>query len=70
MFLDKDGPVWYTIRSLAQHLKHEKINYAVIGGLAVYEHGYERTTRDCDILLSKAVSLFLSISYWMGSFSN
>jgi hypothetical protein len=58
MFLNKDGPVWLTIRSLAKHLKDEKVSYAVVGGLAVYAHGYERTTRDCDILLSKAVNIF------------
>jgi hypothetical protein len=50
LFLNKDGPVWLTIKSLSNHLKDEKIDYAVIGGLAVYTHGYERTTIDCDIL--------------------
>ena len=60
-FLNKDGPVWLSIRSLAKDLKKEKIDYAVIGGLAVYTHGYERTTNHCDILLAKSVNIFLTI---------
>ncbi|CAF0929409.1 unnamed protein product [Rotaria sordida] len=54
MFFNKDGPIWLTIRSLVKSLEDQKVNYAVIGGLAVYAHGYERTTHDCDILLSRA----------------
>ncbi len=50
-FLNKDGPVQLSIRSITKDLKEEKIDYAVIGGLAVYAHGYEKTTHDCDILL-------------------
>jgi len=50
LFLNKDGPVWLTIKSLSNHLKDEKIDYAAIGGLAVYTQSYERTTIDCDIL--------------------
>ena len=58
LFLNKNGPVWLTVQSLCKQLKNENIDYAVIGGLAVYIHGYERTTHDCDILLAKAVNLF------------
>ncbi|CAF3856067.1 unnamed protein product [Rotaria magnacalcarata] len=54
MFLNKDGPVWLTIKSLTNGLESHKVDYAIIGGLAVYAHGYERTTTGCDILLSKA----------------
>ncbi|CAF5147146.1 unnamed protein product [Rotaria sp. Silwood1] len=54
MFLNKDGPVWLTIKSLTNGLEDQKVNYAIIGGLAVYAHGYKRTTHDCDILLSRA----------------
>jgi hypothetical protein len=31
------------IKSITRDLKHEKIDYAVIGGLGVYVHGYRRT---------------------------
>jgi hypothetical protein len=40
----------------------------IIGGLAVYAHGYERTTRDCDILLSKTVNMFLSINKYLSEY--
>jgi hypothetical protein len=58
LFLNKEGPVWLSIKSITKDLKHEKIDYAVIGGLAVYAHGYRRTTDDCDILLAKSVNIF------------
>lgn len=45
-FLNKDGPVQLSIKSITKDLKEKKIYYAVIGGLAVYAHGYERTTHD------------------------
>jgi len=64
-FLNKDGPIWLTIKSLTHNLNDEKINYAVIGGLAVYQHGYERTTRNCDILLAKAVNTLLPINKYL-----
>ena len=68
MLLNKDGPVWLTIKSLTSQLKNENINYAVIGGLAVYQHGYERTTPDCDILLPKVVNMFLSINQYLTNY--
>lgn len=55
MFLNKSGPVWATVRSLADQLRDGSINYAVIGGLAVFSQGYERTTNDIDILLARSV---------------
>jgi len=57
LFHDKRGPVWSTLKLITDKLKQDKIDYAVIGGLAVYEHGYERTTRDCNLLLTKAVNI-------------
>ncbi len=65
LFLNKDGPVWLTVKSLTRNLNEEKINYAIICGLAVYQHGYERTTRDCDILLSKTVNTLLSMNKYL-----
>jgi hypothetical protein len=62
MFFDKTAPVWLALKSLTADLNHEKLNYAVIGGIAVYMYGYERTTNDCDILLSKEVNTFVSIN--------
>lgn len=55
MFLNQTGPVWLAARSLIDGMREEKINYAVIGGLAVYAHGSQRTTSDIDILLARSV---------------
>ncbi|XP_037035126.1 uncharacterized protein LOC119073639 [Bradysia coprophila] len=54
LFHDKRGPVWATLKILTDTLKRHNINYAVVGGVAVHIHGYERLTNDCDILLAKA----------------
>ena len=55
MFHNKTGTVWLTLKNLTNEMKRENIDYAIIGGLAVYHHGYERTTTDCDFLLTKTV---------------
>ncbi|MBU0744700.1 MAG: nucleotidyl transferase AbiEii/AbiGii toxin family protein [Gammaproteobacteria bacterium] len=34
-----------------QRLNEAKVQYIVIGGCAIFLHGYERTTRDIDILI-------------------
>jgi hypothetical protein len=68
LFLNKSGPVWMAIKSITRDLKHENIDYAVIGGLAVYAHGYRRTTHDCDILLAKSVNIFLTIQNYLFKF--
>jgi len=65
LFLNKEGPVWLSIKSITKDLKHEKIDYAVIGGLAVCTHGYQRTTHNCDILLAKSVNIFLTIRNYL-----
>lgn len=55
IFHDKRGPVWQALKILVEELDRNKIDYAIVGGLAVYNHGYERTTNNCDVLLSKKV---------------
>lgn len=55
MFHDKTGAVWLTLNRITEEMKKENIDYAIIGGLAVYHHGYERSTNDCDFLLTKSV---------------
>jgi len=39
---------------LVQALEGAGISYAIVGGMAVYAHGHERTTRDVDVLLTEA----------------
>lgn len=55
MFHNKTGTVWLTLKNLTNEMKRENIDYVIIGGLAVYHHGYERTTTDCNFLLTKTV---------------
>ena len=35
-------------------LARSRVSYALVGGVAVIHHGYERTTRDIDLLLDRA----------------
>ena len=51
MFFVKKGPVWDTLRRLEQRLHEEKIDYVVIGGLALNAYNYPRQTVDVDVVL-------------------
>jgi len=48
------GPLHITLRRLAQRLNAEGIAYALLGGLALAEHGYPRLTEDVDLLVTRA----------------
>ncbi len=48
----KQGVVYNTLERLARRLKDEQIPYAVIGGMALNLHDYERMTRDIDVLMT------------------
>lgn len=50
----KQGVVYGSMRRLAKRLDEENIPYAVIGGMAVTEHGHPRLTLDVDVLLTPA----------------
>ncbi len=50
----KQGPVFSTLERLARRLKEEEIPYAVVGGMALNLHGFERMTRDVDIVMTAA----------------
>jgi hypothetical protein len=47
------GDVFDTVRRLATELESQGIPYAVVGGLAVGEHGYVRATTDVDVLMTR-----------------
>jgi len=47
------GDVRVTMRRLAARLAAEAIPYAVVGGMALGEHGYVRMTDDIDVLLTR-----------------
>ncbi|HJQ83832.1 MAG TPA: hypothetical protein VKA21_07145 [Candidatus Binatia bacterium] len=45
------GPVDETLSRVGRILRAAKIPFAVAGGFAVIEHGYERFTKDVDVLV-------------------
>ena len=53
MFFQKKDRVHQTMRRAARRLEKAKIPYAVLGGMALNAHRYERTTNDVDILLTR-----------------
>jgi hypothetical protein len=46
------GRLYETLRRLTQRLETEGIPYALLGGLALAEHGYPRLTEDIDLLMT------------------
>ena len=51
-FFMKDDPVHQSLRDITHRLGDLGIDYAVVGGMALVAHGYDRTTVDVDILLT------------------
>src|SRR5207247_6911703 len=41
-----------TLRRITERLEDLEIPYAVVGGLALFRHGYRRFTEDVDILVT------------------
>lgn len=53
-FFDGGGTLRRALRGLVERLDSAGIHYALLGGLALAEHGYARMTQDIDLLLSPA----------------
>lgn len=53
-FFAGSGTLYQTLHRLVERLRAEGIDYALLGGLALGEHGYPRLTQDIDLLLSPA----------------
>jgi len=53
-FFAGGGTLRQTLHRLVERLTAEGIDYALLGGLALGEHGYPRLTQDIDLLLSPA----------------
>ncbi len=49
----KQDPVHSTLERLARRLREENIPYALVGGMALGLHGYERMTRDLHVLMTE-----------------
>ena len=52
-FFMRDDPVHLSLRRIAEKLDQLEIPYAVVGGMALVAHGYDRTTLDVDILVTR-----------------
>jgi hypothetical protein len=53
LFMQAKDPANVSLRRLVRRLTKAKIPHAVMGGLAVYAHGYHRMTIDVDVLLTR-----------------
>lgn len=53
LFFEDKGRVRETLRRITRRLNELNIPYAVVGGMALFQHGYERFTEDVDILVTQ-----------------
>ena len=49
-FFERRGKVYETLARITRRLKEEEIPFALIGGMAVAAHGFNRFTEDVDLL--------------------
>ena len=49
-----DGDVHRALEKLIRLLEEDGIDYAIVGAMALNEHGYRRATEDVDVLLNRA----------------
>lgn len=42
-----------TLRGIAERLDGLKVPYAIVGGMALFQHGYRRFTEDVDVLVGR-----------------
>jgi hypothetical protein len=54
MHFDKGSAVHKTLERISEKLSELGVPYAVVGGMAMFFHGYRRFTEDVDILVSGA----------------
>jgi hypothetical protein len=53
LYFEGESLVQKTLRRIARRLDELEVPYAVVGGMALFAHGYERFTQDIDILVSR-----------------
>lgn len=53
MHFEEKNAVHDTLRRIAQRLAELKIPYAIVGGMAMFAHGFRRFTEDVDILVTR-----------------
>jgi len=53
LYFEGKGKVQEALRRITSRLDELEIPYAVVGGLALYKHGYRRFTEDVDLLVKR-----------------
>jgi hypothetical protein len=53
-FFQGEGPIHDALDKLTRTLEAQGIPYAIVGGMALNEHGYRRMTTDIDVLMNPA----------------
>jgi hypothetical protein len=53
MHFEKESAVHKTLRKITKRLDELGIAYAVVGGMAMFFHGYRRFTEDVDLLVTR-----------------
>lgn len=53
LYFEDKGRVRETLRRISRRLNDLQIPYAVVGGMALFQHGYQRYTEDVDILVTQ-----------------
>jgi hypothetical protein len=52
-FFMEQGKIFQTLQRLSKCLPENGIDYAIVGGIALFYHGYKRSTQDINVLLTK-----------------
>jgi hypothetical protein len=53
MHFDKENSVFRSLERITRRLDGLGIPYAVVGGMALFQHGYRRFTEDVDLLVTR-----------------
>ena len=52
MHFEENNSVHNTLRNITSRLRDKQIAYAVVGGMALFQHGHRRFTEDVDLLVT------------------
>lgn len=52
-FFQKESATHHTLKKITQKLGELGIDYVVVGGMAMFQHGYRRFTEDVDLLVTR-----------------
>jgi hypothetical protein len=53
MHFDKESSVHVSLRNITKRLRELNIPHAIVGGMALFFHGYRRFTEDVDLLVTR-----------------